>query len=93
MLTEVALAFHALAVHPSTIHTVADVAKQGLHSGGGVQRVIDVVVARRREVTVPLAPCGAVIVIKHDELEFRGDERHEASLCEAINLSTQHLSG
>ena len=92
LLAKVALAFDTLAVHPRSIHRVADVAEQRFHPGGGQQCVVDVVITRRGEVVVTLLPGGSVVLIEDDEFQFGGGVRHQAVLGQTGDLLLQDLA-
>ena len=77
LLTEVALALDALAVHPGAGHAQPDVAQQRLHPRRREHRVVDVVVGRRCQPAVAGRPGITVGVVEDHELQFGADVGHQ----------------
>ena len=70
VLAEVALALRALHPHPGVVHVVADVAQQRLDPARAQDRVVDVVLVRRRHLPIPRAPRVLVRRVEGDELQL-----------------------
>ena len=74
LLSEVALALDALAVHASAVHAVPDVPQKRLNSRAGQQVVINVVVGTGLEVVVALGPGTPIGLVENNELKLGAHE-------------------
>ena len=90
LLPEIALALDSLAVHARAVHAQPDIAQQRLQSGGGVDGVVDVVVAGLAQAPVAGRPGLAVAVVEDDELKFGGRQCHQVPIAEPAELRAQY---
>ncbi len=75
VLAEVALALRGLHHGAGRVHDVADLAQQRLDAGRAEDRVVDVVLVRRRHVPVVRRPGILVAGVEHDELQLGAGHR------------------
>ena len=80
VLAEVALTLRALHPHPGVVHVVADVAQQRLDPARAQDRVVDVVLVRRRHLAIAGAPRVLVRGVEDDELQLGARQRGEPGI-------------
>ena len=93
VLAEVALALRALHVHARAFHRHPDAPDQRLDARGVEQRVVDAVGRGFDQVSIAGFPSLAIGALEDHELELGADQRVQAALAQALELSAQDLPG